>query len=622
MESMAQTIITDFEILFEKKNIPFLIIDQKLKIIKKSTDFLDLLGMVIENPFEGMLLSVFFLAEKPVVGTHENVHFDSKKEFQNIKLILKQNTSRTFFVQVYGFFDDHMPMYLLAFEEIGPDLPLFEIDLNSLNRMRMIVEYIPFGIFVKDIRNNFSYIVWNKKCEAIYGVESAGVIGVTDFEVFDGETAARYRQIDNEVIQTKKMVKVPSKTIENKNGQMIVNYIKLPLLNENGEVWGILGAIEDETEYLRIQNALKLSENRYQALVENISDFVWEIDKENQHTYVSPRIKDLLGYEVGEILGTEISFLMAEEQNIFARERFLKSIAEKKEIKNLEIQLINKNGEIVFVETNAMPIYDEKGMFRGFLGADRDISRRKEAEKSLKDAFENEKNLNDMRRHFVTMTSHEFRTPLSAILSSAELLEHYGENWEPEKRLEHYKKIQLFSHRLNQMLSEILTYGKLNVNKSIDPLQKLDIVKFCENVISEIRSADNYQHTIYLVMKGEDHNLLCDDNQLKTILLNLLSNAIKYSKPDTDIIVDLDNTQTDYVLQVIDQGFGIPDEDLEKIFEPFTRGINVSGIPGTGLGLTIVKKIVEILDGRIEVLSEPDSGSTFTIYLPKTGINT
>ena len=216
------------------------------------------------------------------------------------------------------------------------------MDINNLNRMRLIVEHIPFGLFVKDVRSNFSYIVWNKKNEDIYGVDADQVIGKTDFEVFDKETATRYRNVDKNIVLTKKMVVVPTKTIANKTGKMIVNFIKVPLFGDNGEVWGILGAIEDETEYLRVRSALKLSEKRYQGLVENISDFVWEIDEKNRFTYISPRINDLLGYDPADIFGEKFFSIMDVNGHPEIKENLEKLIDEKKEIKEFENRLISK----------------------------------------------------------------------------------------------------------------------------------------------------------------------------------------------------------------------------------------------------------------------------------------
>lgn len=583
----------------------------------------------------------------------------------------------------------------------------------------------------------------------------------------------------------------------------------------------------------RAQEQLKESEERFRNLVETSSDWVWEVDENAVYTYASPKVESLLGYKVSDVLGkTTFDFMPPQERQRVAD--FLAQLsASRQPFTCLENTNIHKDGYLVVLERSGVPIFDAKGIFRGYRGIDRDITKRKESEKEvqflhsitraifesqdfyaalsialqkvceatgwdfgeawvpnadgtvlecspawfsktkslepfrnasetltfapnvglpgrvwsrqkpewrrdvsaesnqiylraqiakevglkaalgipllttdgvlavlifymfeskdedqrlieliaastelglmiqrkqaegeIRKALEKEKELTELKSRFISMTSHEFRTPLTTIHSSAELLEHYSYKWTEERKLTHLYRIQSSVKHMTKLLNDVLILGKAEADKIELKLVPLNLEYFCHNLVEELQLNDNSQHKIIFtcgwrlgtdqrkVGKGKNRagmhltsapmensstqvhqekgtlapglhpakltppQSYMDEKLLRQILENLLSNAIKYSSSGSPVEFTLSYLETQVVFQIRDRGIGIPIEDQQRLFETFHRATNVGTIAGTGLGLAIVKKCVDVHQGQIAVESEIGVGTTFTVTLP------
>lgn len=239
----------------------------------------------------------------------------------------------------------------------------------------------------------------------------------------------------------------------------------------------------------------------------------------------------------------------------------------------------------------------------------------------LQKALEKEKELNQLKSRFITMASHEFRTPLAIISSSSGILQKFSDRLNEEKKQEHLKTIQNTIKHITQILDDVLMINRGEADKLELRLELLDIVSFCRHLAQEIESSYS-QHTIkFSVNLGKDiitNSLIVqfDEKLLQQILTNLLTNAIKYS-PDSNLVdfsLTKDNNQV--IFKISDHGIGIPEADQIKLFESFHRASNVGNISGTGLGLSIVKKCVELHRGQISFHSQIGQGTTFTVTIP------
>ena len=245
------------------------------------------------------------------------------------------------------------------------------------------------------------------------------------------------------------------------------------------------------------------------------------------------------------------------------------------------------------------------------------VNETKRAEKEAKQALEREKELNELKSRFVSMASHEFRTPLSTILSSSSLIGKYNEQkGAQEKREKHISKIKSSINNLNGILDDFLSISKLEEGKIDVNMSSVNLVEVCEEVIEEISSIQKENQKIDFRVKGDSQDIKADPKIIKNIVINLTSNAIKYSEKDIKIVLDFE--QGDHIsICIADQGMGIPAEDQKHLFERFFRAKNATNIQGTGLGLNIVKKYMEMLGGDIKFKSTLNVGSEFFVTFPK-----
>lgn len=247
---------------------------------------------------------------------------------------------------------------------------------------------------------------------------------------------------------------------------------------------------------------------------------------------------------------------------------------------------------------------------------EQEVQERKKAEEEARNALETEKELNDLKSKFVSIASHEFRTPLSTILSSAALIQQYREKGDLEKLDKHAQRIKSSVNHLTQILNDFLSLGKLEEGKVEVNEELIDLPVFLQEIEEEVQSFLKDRQQVLIDNPDSLAQIFTDPRILRNILFNLISNASKYSDVGKRIVLKSERQETRVLLHVIDEGIGIPKEDQKHLFSRFYRASNSGNIQGTGLGLNIVKRYVELLHGSIDYSSEYRKGSTFTISLP------
>ena len=236
----------------------------------------------------------------------------------------------------------------------------------------------------------------------------------------------------------------------------------------------------------------------------------------------------------------------------------------------------------------------------------------------LRASLEKEKELGELKSRFVTMASHEFRTPLSTILSSASLISKYNGSEQQEQRNKHLDRIKSSVNNLTAILNDFLSLGKLEEGKINCNPTEFDMVSFANELTNEMRELTRRGQTIIHETEKSEAKVFLDKNLTRNICINLLSNAIKYSEEGKIIIVKTDVADGKLHISVTDQGIGIPESEQQHIFDRFFRANNAVNIQGTGLGLNIVKKYAELMGGQIFFTSEQGKGTTFHVTLPQS----
>ena len=401
--------------------------------------------------------------------------------------------------------------------------------------------------------------------------------------------------------------------------------------NQQGIIYRFVGVAEDITERKQAQQALQESELRFRQLAENVREVFWVRDSERSDLiYISPAYEEIWGRSCASLYENPSSWLEA----VHPLDLDSVMAAFKKQDEggfNREYRIVRPDGEVRWIHDRGFGVPDQNGILYRFVGIAEDITERKLAEFETCNALIKERELNDLKSRFVSMTSHEFRTPLTTIQSSAELLEYYYQS-NDARLLRHLTRIQKAVAQMTQMLNDILIIGETEAGKLDFKPKPLDLVEFCHHLVEELQLSVknqklivfNYQDNCTTLLENCDQSLpkltnsflpLLDEKLLRQILSNLLGNALKYSPTNSTVEFDLHCLDNTAIFQIKDYGIGIPPEDQTRLFEPFHRAANVGTIQGTGLGLAIVKQCVDLHRGEITVESSAGS-TTFTVKLP------
>ena len=326
--------------------------------------------------------------------------------------------------------------------------------------------------------------------------------------------------------------------------------------------------------------------------------------------------RDLMAvHKEGKEFPVEISLSFTRYQNKLLVMAFISDISQRKKaqeaLKKSEEQLILYATELekkVQIRTEAL---------NNMVGElEKEVQERKKAVEETRKALEKERELNDLKSKFVSLASHEFRTPLSTIMSSASLIGQYKEKGDFDKLDKHISRIKSSVGHLTNILNDFLSLGKLEEGKIDVQNEWVNLNHFFFEIEEDLRPTLKAGQVILLECQPEAPNVFTDIRILRNVILNLISNASKYSDNNKKIHVTCAHDENDVSISVIDEGIGIPESDIKHIFERFFRATNASNIQGTGLGLNIVKRYADILGGTISFNSQYGIGSTFTITLP------
>lgn len=369
--------------------------------------------------------------------------------------------------------------------------------------------------------------------------------------------------------------------------------------------------LEDLVEERTIE--FQHSEERFRSLAEHTDDMIIRFNDKMQFLYVNPVVEKNIGMSKEDLIGSAITEITDHEISFERTIEGLNKVYESKKLFRAEFEVVH-NG---WFDWHFLPEFDSSGNVSTVVVYGRDITERKKLEESIKESLQKEKELNELKTRFISTASHEFRTPLTAVLSSAELLERYGRKWNEDKYNEHINRIRNSVDYLTQLMNDVLTVNKAEAGKIEFNPSNIDLAELCNAVINEINPLLlPAKHNLVFDYDNERKIFKLDKKLIRFILLNLLSNAVKYSPSGGSIGFTVSYENKFVIIKISDEGIGIGEDDLSKLFEPFHRGNNIQNIRGTGLGLSIVKKSVELHGGKINVQSKLKEGSIFTVHIP------
>ncbi len=338
-------------------------------------------------------------------------------------------------------------------------------------------------------------------------------------------------------------------------------------------------------------------------------------------TLANRRAETFFGYQQEELIGQRVEMLLPidlRDLHVEHVEDYVDDPKQRPMGANLDLAARHKYGTEIPVKVGLSPIKTEtETLIMAYVV---DITAEKQLEDGLRAALAKEKELNELKTSFTSIVSHEFRTPLSVILSSTELLSKFYDRMEPERRGEKLDVIDRQVKRLVQLLDDVLTITRSeSAGFNFNPTP-LDLVALCAEIVEDVRVGYVERRIVIdLTDHGFCHWVNVDEFLFSHILQNLTSNAIKYSRDGGTVRIALNCYATELELRVEDRGIGIPQEHRNRLFEAFNRAANVGGIQGTGIGMTIVKRAVATYGGTIAFESVEGEGTTFTVKLPIPG---
>ncbi|NOQ37002.1 MAG: response regulator [Methylococcaceae bacterium] len=427
-------------------------------------------------------------------------------------------------------------------------------------------------------------------------------------------------------------------TMISRNRQLLEVQTKLRLLNDQ---------LEQRTKQL------EESEIRFRSLVETVPDIIYRIDEEGYIVFINQSIRKL-GYEPKDLVGKHFSEIIAPHQvDQVSRKTALASIVDnqnytepqpklfderragERKTTGLEILLkVNQSDNVVSgivdalendyvdMEVSSIGMYqlsEDNNIFIGSVGVIRDISDRKLAEKYLKTAKQQAEKANKAKSDFLSSMSHELRTPLNAILGFSQLLRTDDDNPLSADHADSLREIHHAGEHLLDLVNEILDLAAIESGKSsleLEVVSPADFLPHCQNMVRILAKKYQVDFNYEVTFPYENYHVRVDLTRIKQVLLNLLSNAVKYNRKEGTATLKCENFNDEYIrISVIDTGIGIAKEDLDNIFEPFSRAEKSKHVEGTGIGLAITKQLVDAMGGKISVSSEFDKGSVFWIDL-------
>jgi PAS domain S-box-containing protein len=536
----------------------------------------------------------------------------------------------------------HLIIFFL-FLGFGVVLSLFyeksrQADTRSEQRANDLAQFIKtanapiFGIDAEGRVNE-----WNQTSEEITGFKKEEVLGK---DLVQGYITEEYQGAVKEVLddalkgQERSNYEFPLFTKDGRRVMVLLN--SSTRRNPAGEIVGVLGVGQDITEIDALRTASESIAKELRQFIETANAPIFGIDAEGRVNEWNQTSEEITGFKKEEVLGKDLVQGYITEEYQGAVKEVLDDALKGQERSNYEFPLFTKNGRRVMVLLNSSTRRNSAGEIIGVLGVGQDITeidtlrtalneykedleskveiRTQELEASL----EREKELGVLKSRFVTMASHEFRTPLTTINANSDIILRYFDKMSQDDIVERLGKIKNEVEEMAIMLEDILIIGKSDAQKLEYNPELLDIVSLIKDIITDYQLSESQSRTIIYDLSSPIIMVTADEKWIKHIIINLLTNAVKYSGGDQQIDVSIKEDQAGISFSVKDYGIGIAKEDIKLLFEPFYRGNNVSNIAGTGLGLVVLQKALDLHKGKIEVESEIGKGSIFTVILPIT----
>jgi len=471
------------------------------------------------------------------------------------------------------------------------------------------------------IDEHSSIIDWNNAAERMFGWRREEAIGQTLTELI---IPPSYRA--NHQAGIKKFLQDGTAPIFNRRVETLALRRNRDEFHAELSIWPVKSGdrftfssfIRDISRRKAAERALAESEAKYRKVVENVNEGIL-VTAAGRILYANPRSLALTGLDDETAKSKPFIEFIHEDDRERVLGNHMRRLRGEPVENHYQFRVIHRSGEVRWLEISAVVFeWQNTPATLNFLT---DVTERRQIEQDMLAALARERELSELKSRFVAVASHEFRTPLAAILSSIELLDDYGPRLPDSERKEIVGLIKNAVTRMNKMVEQVLLTSRLEAGRFAFEPKPCSISDVLVQVASEMDQSHPQASRIAMRWEGAEQVRLIDAKLLGHILVNLLGNALKYSPPDSAVTCTASADGERLRVSVADQGIGIPQADLPRLFESFHRGTNVGNIQGTGMGLHIVKECVDLHRGTIAVESEPGQGATFHVLLHAPAAN-
>lgn len=381
-----------------------------------------------------------------------------------------------------------------------------------------------------------------------------------------------------------------------------------------GRLWVLSDVSERETAL----RAEARTNQRFRFLAENVKDMILRLSPDGQRTYVSPAAHELTGFTPEELMEEPHRIITHPDEYQVAAEAFRKALISGAKYFQIEQRILRKDGQYIWTEVSNTMIRDpQTGNLIEAIAIVHDISERKQAEEAIQAALQKERELGELKSSFLSMATHEFRTPLTVILMMADMLLRYRDRYTIDQQQARLSKIRDQVKYMQVIMEDVLQQTKLDSGKVHLNPTNTNLNLLLMSVIEEFDLMPENQGRLVYERISPDVFADLDEHLSRQVCINLISNALKYSPDKQPVRIKLFNENAFAVLEIADSGIGIPAADIPHLFEPFHRATNVGNISGTGLGLSVCLRAMQLQGGTIAVESEVQQGTTFRVYWPR-----
>ena len=517
----------------------------------------------------------------------------------------------------------------IAIKEIAfkNELKKTRIETESIaNELRQFIETANAPIFGIDSEGMVNE--WNQTSEKITGFTKKEVLGQDLVKRYiTSAYQTKVKKVLDNALKGEETANFEFPIFSKDGNRVMILLNSSTRRNVNGEIIGMLGVGQDISKMDELRTVSDAIAKELRQFIETANAPIFGIDSNGMVNEWNQSSEKITGFTKEEVLGEDLVATYINSNYQKSVKKVLDNAQRGVETANFEFPLYAKDGKRIMILLNSSTRRNSDGKIIGMLGVGQDITILNEYKKNLEskveyrtqelqESLEREKELGQLKTSFVSMASHEFRTPLTSIKAISDIILRYSNKLSQESINARLEKIKKEVDDMTIMLDDILIIGKSEAQKLAFNPDIEDIVFLIRKIITEYQFSDTTNRQLIYDIPNSIIMINVDKKWIKHIIINLISNAEKYSNKNTPIKISIHQNQSNISFSFQDYGIGISKQDIKKLFEPFHRGSNAQNIPGTGLGLSVLQQAVDLHNGKIEVESNLGKGSKFKIILP------